>query len=98
MPGPELCLSPAFSRLGPSSCPPCLPRGRHTPSIFIGSGWRFLNASAQCFGCPSRLGRLGIPAEVGQEKLLFNFFLDSPKPFSLDETVDIGMDVASPVS
>ena len=27
-----------------------------------------------------RLGRSRIPAEVGQEKLLFNFFLDSPKP------------------
>ena len=26
------------------------------------------------------LGRLGITAKVGQEKLLFNFFLDSPKP------------------
>jgi hypothetical protein len=26
------------------------------------------------------LGRLRNPAEMGQEKLLFNFFLDSPKP------------------
>ena len=27
-----------------------------------------------------RLGRFRVSAEVGQEKLLFNFFLDSPKP------------------
>ena len=27
-----------------------------------------------------RLGRFRVPAEVGQEKLLFNFFLDNPKP------------------
>jgi hypothetical protein len=43
-------------------------------------GRRFLNASVQCFACPSPLGRFRVPTEVGYEKLLFNFILDSPKP------------------